>query len=37
MCTNGNLDSAKAIAYEAGIVSEKDINDDYAKYICTTG
>jgi Ca2+ transporting ATPase len=38
MCTGDNLDTAKAISRNAGIVSEAEINDkEFADYTCTTG
>jgi len=36
MCTGDNIDTAKAIAVEAGILLEEDLNED-KPYACMTG
>ena len=38
MCTGDNLDTAKAIAFNAGIISKHDFdNDSKQSFVCMTG
>ena len=37
MCTGDNIDTAKAIAKDAGILSQNFDNEDVHQYTCMTG